>query len=90
MQEEIFSPRRRDWLFFNDRSFVTDNVIYRKKGKITNWTKDEEGNDYISDTEKEAYLEKVQQDVKDRYQFSAYILQENYYQDIEAAVSYDK
>ena len=86
---DIFS-KEEGLVIFNDRSFVTDNVIYRKKGKITNWTKDEEGNDYISDTEKEAYLEKVQQDVKDRYQFSAYILQENYYQDIEAAVSYDK
>lgn len=71
-------------VIFNDRSFVTDSAIY-KRGNDVIWLKDEEGNDLISDDRKEAYLSEKKQEVKDRYQFSAYILRENYYQDIEQA-----
>lgn len=73
-------------VIFNDRSFVTDGVIYKKKAKETIWLKDEEGNDIIPDEAKEAYLAEKKQEVKERYQFSAYILQENYYADIEQAI----
>lgn len=73
-------------VIFNDRSFVTDGVIYKRKTKETIWLKDAEGNDIIPDEAKEAYLEAKKQEVKDRYQFSAYILQENYYADVVQAV----
>lgn len=73
-------------VIFNDRSFVTDGVIYKRKAKETIWLKDEEGNDIIPDDAKEAYLAEKKQEVKERYQFSAYILQENYYVDIEQAI----
>lgn len=72
-------------VIFNDRSFVTDALIYDKKGKETIWLTDKEGNDLISDEQKEAYLEAKKQEVKDRYQFSAYILREDYYSDVEQA-----
>lgn len=73
-------------VIFNDRSFVTDGVIYKRKAKETIWLKDEQGNDIIPDDAKEAYLAEKKQEVKARYQFSAYILQENYYADIEQAI----
>lgn len=82
---DIFSDEE-GLVIFNDRSFVTDSVIYRKKGKETIWVKDADGNDLIADDQKEAYFSEVQQEVKDRYQFSAYILRENYYQDIKQAL----
>lgn len=69
-------------VIFNDRSFVTDGVIYKRKAKEIIWLKDEEGNDIIPDEAKEEYLANKKQEVKERYQFSAYILQENYYKDI--------
>ena len=40
----------------------------------------------MPDEQKEDYLQEKKQEVKNRYQFSAYVLQENYYQDIEQAV----
>ena len=73
-------------VIFNDRSFVTDGVIYKRKTKETIWLKDAEGNDIIPDEAKEAYLEAKKQAVKERYQFSAYVLQENYYADVVQAV----
>lgn len=73
-------------VIFSDRSFVTDSVIYVRKGKITTWIKDSAGNDVIADDLKEQYFDDIQQEVKDRYRFSAYILQENYYADVEQAV----
>jgi phosphoglycerol transferase MdoB-like AlkP superfamily enzyme len=73
-------------VIFKDRSFVTDSLTYVKKGKSTVWTRDEDGNDFIPDEEKEAYLDRLQQEVKERYQFSAYILQEDYYTDVEQAL----
>lgn len=72
-------------VIFNDRSFVTDALIYNKKGKETIWLTDENGNDLVPDEQKEAYLEAKKQEVKDRYQFSAYILREDYYSDVEQA-----
>lgn len=72
-------------VIFNDRSFVTDGVIYNRKTKETIWLKDGEGNLIVPQDQQEAYLAQKQQLVKDRYQFSAYILQENYYQDVEEA-----
>lgn len=68
-------------VIFNDRSYVTDSAIY-KKGNDIIWLQDSEGNDLIPEEEKEAYAQDRKQEVKDRYQFSAYILRENYYQDI--------
>lgn len=72
-------------VIFSDRSFVTDSVIY-KRGSDAIWLQDDEGNDLIPDEQKEAYLNAKKQEVKDRYQFSAYILREDYYQDVEQAV----
>ena len=72
-------------VIFNDRSFVSDSVIYNRKAKQTIWLKDDEGNDIIPEDQKESYLDGMKKEVKNRYQFSAYILQENYYQDVEAA-----
>lgn len=72
-------------VIFNDRSFVSDSVIYNRKAKQTIWLKDDEGNDIIPEDQKETYFAGMKQEVKNRYQFSAYILQENYYQDVEAA-----
>lgn len=82
---DIFSDEE-GLVIFNDRSFVTDSVTYRKKGKETVWRKDADGNDLIADDRKEAYFSEVQQEVKDRYQFSAYFLRENYYSDIKQAL----
>jgi len=72
-------------VIFSDRSYVTDSAIC-KKGKDVIWIQDEEGNDLVPDEQKEAYLSEKKQEVKDRCQFSAYILRENYYQDVEQAV----
>ena len=78
---------REGMVIFNNRDFVTDSVIFIEKGDITTWLTDENGNDRISDEEKEAYLETARQEVKDRYKFSAYILQENYYSDVLQAMT---
>ena len=72
-------------VIFNDRSFVTDSVINKKKGDPI-WLKNEDGTDIIPDEMKDTYLSEKKKEVKDRYQFSAYILQENYYEDVEAAI----
>lgn len=69
---DIFSDEE-GLVIFNDRSFVSDTVVYSKKRKITTWKAD------LTEEEQEAYLKAKQQDVKDRYQFSAYILRNNYY-----------
>lgn len=83
--KDIFSSDE-GMVIFNDRSFVTDGVINPKKEEPI-WLKNEDGTDIIPDDEKETYLSEKKQEVKNRYQFSAYILQENYYQDIEAAIA---
>ncbi len=82
---DIFS-QGEGLVIFNDRSFVTDSVIYKRKGKETTWLTDENGVDVIGEEEKETYLSNLKQEVKDRYQFSAYILQEDYYTDVQQAV----
>lgn len=74
-------------VIFNDRSFVTDGVIYNRSGKKTIWCQDAEGKDIIPDEQKDTYLEEKKQEVKERYQFSAYVLQEDYYADIEQSLN---
>lgn len=69
---DIFSDQE-GLVIFNDRSFVSDTVAYSRKQKTTTW-KDE-----LSEEEQEAYMSAAKQDVKDRYQFSAYILRNDYY-----------
>lgn len=81
---DIFSDAE-GMVIFNDRSFVTDSCVY-KRGSDVIWLQDQEGNDLVPDEQKDAYLQEMKQEVKDRYQFSAYVLQENYYQDVEQAV----
>lgn len=81
---DIFSEEE-GMVIFNDRSFVTDGLIYDRNRKETIWLTDPAGKELVPEEEREAYLEEKQQEVKDRYQFSAYVLQENYYQDIEDA-----
>ena len=81
---DIFSDTE-GMVIFNDRSFVTDGVICKKKADPI-WIQNEDGTDVIPDDQKETYLSEKKQEVKDRYQFSAYILQENYYQDIKASI----
>lgn len=58
-------------VIFKDRSFVSDTVDYNKKDAI--WKKE------LTEEEQEAYMAAAKQDVKDRYQFSAYILRNDYY-----------
>ena len=81
---DIFSEQE-GMVIFNDRSFVTDGVIYNRKTKETIWLKDHDGNLIVPKEHQDDYLKEKQQLVKDRYQMSAYILQENYYRDIEDA-----
>ncbi len=81
---DIFSDQE-GMVIFNDRSYVTDMAEY-KRGSDVIWKKDQDGNDLVPDEQKEDYLQEKKQEVKNRYQFSAYVLQENYYQDIEQAV----
>ena len=77
---------REGMVIFNNRDFVTDSVIFIEKGDITTWLQDEDGNDLVPDEQKEAYLKAARQEVKDRYNFSAYIIQENYYADVLGAI----
>jgi len=73
---DIFSAEE-GMVIFNNRSFVTDTVIYDKKAKTTTWKKE------LTEEQKKAYLDYMTEEVKRRYSFSAYILQENYYQIIQ-------
>ncbi len=82
---DIFSDRE-GMVIFNDRSFVTDSVSYSKKTKETIWFTDDEGNYLVPEEQQETYLEAMQAEVKRRYNFSAYILQEDYYADILQAL----
>lgn len=82
---DIFSDEE-GMVIFNDRSFVTDSCIYNRKGKGTLWLTDEEGNAIVPEEEREDYFSGKKQEVKDRYNFSAYILQENYYSDVKEAI----
>lgn len=82
---DIFSDEE-GMVIFNDRSFVTDSCIYNRKGKGTLWLTDEEGNAIVPEEEREDYFSGKKQEVKDRYNFSAYTLQENYYSDVKEAI----
>jgi len=82
---DIFAEDNEGMVIFNDRSFVTDSLIYKKKADPI-WLKNEDGTDIVPDDRKDTYLSEMKKEVKNRYQFSAYILQENYYADIAAAV----
>ncbi len=77
---DIFSEEE-GMVIFNDRSFVTDHVIYNRKAKQTIWKEDT----YPAE-EQELYLKQKQQEVKDRYQFSAYMLRNDYYARIKEAL----
>lgn len=77
---DIFSDAE-GMVIFNDRSFITDTVIYNKKGKSTVWKKE------LSEEEQEQYLSDKKQDVKCRYQFSAFMLQKDYYRQIKEALA---
>ena len=73
-------------VIFNDRSFVTDSVIYNRREGNTIWLVDEQGNPRIPEEEQGVYFSEKEQEVRDIYQFSAYVLQTNYYSDILEAV----
>lgn len=75
---DIFSEEE-GMVIFSDRSFITDQVIYNRKAKETLW-KD------AATADEASYLEQKKQEVKDRYQFSAYVLRNDYYQMIEEAL----
>ncbi|MBR5248478.1 MAG: sulfatase-like hydrolase/transferase [Lachnospiraceae bacterium] len=77
---DIFSEEE-GMVIFNDRSFVSEHVICNKKAKQTIWKEDS----YTAE-EQELYLKQKQQDVKDRYQFSAYMLRNDYYARIKEAL----
>ena len=77
---------REGMVIFNNRDFVTDSLIFIERGDITYWLQDENGNDIVPDADKEAYLAATRQEVKDRYNFSAYVIQENYYSDVQEAM----
>lgn len=80
---DIFSDEE-GLVIFNDRSFVTDSVIYNRKEKETIWMADAEGEPLVPTEQRETYFAEKKQDVKNRYQFSAYILQEDYYSKVES------
>lgn len=77
---------REGMVIFNNRDFVTDSVVFIEKGDVTTWLQDENGNDLVPDEQKDAYLKAARKEVRDRYNFSAYIIQENYYADILGAI----
>lgn len=70
---DIFSDEE-GVVIFNNRSFVTDTVYYDKKAKTTTWKRE------LTPEQQDVYMEYMNAEVKRRYSFSAYILQENYYQ----------
>ncbi len=124
--KDIFS-QDEGMVIFNDRSFITDTLVYDRKQKTVSFRSDLEAsgdltNDIAGYTEerglggiledyqkthgeqsapvriagsrqqleggeaREEYLSACQQEVKDRYQFSAYILRSDYYHAIKEAL----
>ncbi len=71
-------------VIFNNKSFVSDTVAYDRNQETITW-KDE-----LSEEEQEAYMDAMEQTVKDRYRFSAYILRNDYYDLIEQCVIEDE
>lgn len=82
---DIFSENE-GLVIFNDRSFVTDSVICRKRNRQTIWLTDENGNEIVAAEDQKEYLRRIEEEVKNRYDFSAYVLQENFYSDVAKAV----
>ena len=76
---DIFSDAE-GLVIFKDKSFVSDTVAYDRKQKTTTWKKE------LTPEEQEAYMAAAKQDVKDRYQFSAYILRNDYYSRIQECI----
>lgn len=79
---DIFSDEE-GLVIFNNKSFVTDTVAYDRKQKTITWK------DVLSEEEQESYMDYMKQVVKDRYQFSAYILRNDYYELIRQCVIED-
>lgn len=65
-------------VIFSDRSFITDEVIYYKKGKQTIWKEGIE--------EDEDYFDAIKSQVKELYQYAAGILNHNFYKYVEEAL----
>lgn len=80
---DIFSDQE-GMVVFIDRSFVTDTVDYNRKAKTTTFKVE------MSQEEQDAYMEMARQDVKDRYNFSAYILRNDYYRVIRQCLDEEK
>ncbi len=80
---DIFSDQE-GMVVFLDRSFVTDTVAYSRKAKTTTFKVE------MTQEEQDAYMEMAKQDVKDRYNFSAYILRNNYYSVIRQCLDEEK
>ncbi|MDE6675375.1 MAG: sulfatase-like hydrolase/transferase, partial [Acetatifactor sp.] len=80
---DIFSDQE-GLVVFMDRSFVSDTVAYSRKAKTTTWKVE------MSQEEQEAYMDMARQDVKDRYNFSAYILRNDYYAVIRQCLDEEK
>lgn len=76
---DIFSDEE-GLVIFNDKSFVSDTVAYNRKQKATTWLTD------LSQEEQDAYLKAKQQDVNNRYLFSAYVLRNDYYDIISKCI----
>ena len=100
--KDIFSEDE-GMVIFNDRSFVTDTLFYNRKAKTSAVFRDSaagtdvSGNEIslatshtltLDEEQKKQYLEERKQEVKDRYQFSAYILRNDYYHKIKEAMSH--
>lgn len=83
--KDIFSENE-GLVIFNDRSFVTDRVVYKRKEKEIIWITDENGVALVPEEEQEAYLEYYKNEVKARYTFSAYMLEEDYFSIIRQCV----
>lgn len=80
---DIFSDQE-GMVVFMDRSFVSDTVAYSRKAKTTTWKVE------MSQEEQDAYMDMARQDVKDRYNFSAYILRNDYYAVIRQCLDEEK
>lgn len=80
---DIFSDEE-GLVIFNNKSFVSDTVAYDKKQKTTTWKTE------LTEEQQDAYMDAMKQIVKDRYQFSAYILRNDYYDLIQQCVIEDE
>lgn len=81
--KDIFSDQE-GMVIFKDRSFVTDTVAYDRSAKTTTFRRE------MSEEEQEAYMDQAKQEVKNRYNFSAYILRNDYYRLIRQCLGEEK